>query len=149
MRRDPLTTYMVDRYTSRPGSETLRAMAEQLGMSTRTVYARLYRAGALRGDPHAMFHSDEALVAAYQRLGSLARVVAELGVQFYVLRAVLARNGVQVIRPRKPPKVAPEVVIAKIQELRSQDVEWGDIAHRLGINRATLWGYRRRLGLAS
>lgn len=148
----PLTTYMVDRYKFRPGTETIKAMAENLGMTVNAVYARLWRAGVLRKESTAMYHSSEEIVAAYARLGSLAAVVRELGVQFYTARDILTRNQVPLRgrrrgRPR-PPKVPPEVVRATIQTLRAHDVEWRDIAKRLGISPGTLWAYRKQIEAA-
>ena len=149
MNRSAITAYMADRYRFRPGPATIAAMASDLGMTPRAVYARLWRAGVLRKDVHAMYHTDEALVAAYERLGSIAAVVQELGVQFYTVKDVLARRGRKPSTRPRALKIPLETVKAAIVELRAHDLEWQDIAKRLGIAPGTLWDYRKRMEAAA
>ena len=140
----PLTKYTIDRYCFRPGKATLSAIAADLHVSEAVVYARLWRAGVLRRESvKAMYHDDDAVLKAYHELRSIQAVADTLGVQFYVVRDILRRHGLTP-RPRPRSTKIPESTIrSAINQLRP-DVQWKDIAERLGIAPGTLWDYRRR-----
>ena len=91
-----LTKYMVDYYRHRGNvSSAIESLAKLFEISTNAVYSRLWRAGAIDQMAHqAMYWSDEQILDAWNRLGSLASVVAECGVCFYVVKAALVRQGV-------------------------------------------------------
>ena len=141
---DPVTREMAKHYRAHPTSFAFRVIARNFKTTTAVVYGRLWRAGVVPRRGHALYYTDEEIAQAYLQRGSLAAVAEELGISFYVVKDALRRQGVTPTIRRRVPQVSPAQVLDTIARLRP-DVEWKDIAQRLGITPQTLWKYRTRL----
>lgn len=74
----------------------IHALANAEGITYRAMCARLYRRGLKGRGPRAMYHSDQEILDAFAREGSVDFVAKQLGASFYTVRAVLQHHGVPI-----------------------------------------------------